>query len=92
MLTSRLTLLKRGHTRFYSAVVQPGQKKSILSMHDKFKRNVPITMVTCYDYTSAKLVDEVGLDAVLVGDSYKMVMSGEGTTVPATMEGKHARS
>lgn len=44
-------------------------------------------MVTCYDYTSAKLVDYADLDAVLVGDSYKMVVSGEQNTVPATLDG-----
>jgi 3-methyl-2-oxobutanoate hydroxymethyltransferase len=44
-------------------------------------------MVTCYDYTSAKLVDKANIDAVLVGDSYSMVVSGHNNTVPATLEG-----
>lgn len=49
-------------------------------------------MTTCYDYTSAVLIDKAGLDAVLVGDSYKMVVSGDDNTVPATMEGNRCCS
>ncbi len=45
-----------------------------------------IAMVTCYDYTSARIVDESHIDLVLVGDSAAMVMHGYDTTVPATVE------
>ena len=45
-----------------------------------------IAMVTAYDYTTAKLADEVGVPMVLVGDSLGMVVLGHDSTIPVTME------
>src|SRR5262249_25615811 len=45
----------------------------------------PITMVTAYDYPTARLVDAAGVDAILVGDTLGMVVLGHGSTVPVTM-------
>src|SRR6266705_3453290 len=45
-----------------------------------------IVMVTSYDYPTAKIVDEVGVDSILVGDSYGMVVLGYDTTVPVTVD------
>lgn len=45
-----------------------------------------ISMLTAYDYTMAKLVDEGGADVILVGDSAANVMAGHDTTVPITLE------
>jgi len=45
-----------------------------------------ISMVTCYDYWSAKIIDESDIDAVLVGDSAAMVMHGFETTINAEIE------
>ncbi len=45
-----------------------------------------ITQVTCYDYSSAKLVEEAGIDFILVGDSLGMTMLGYPNTLPVTME------
>ena len=50
------------------------------------KKNVPITMMTAYDYPSAKYVDEAGIDAILVGDSVNMVVLGQDSTVSLTMD------
>lgn len=45
-----------------------------------------IAMVTAYDFTMARLVDEAGVDMVLVGDSLGMVVQGQQTTIPVTLD------
>lgn len=45
-----------------------------------------IAMLTCYDYTSALIMDRAGVDAILVGDSASNVMLGEDTTLSITLE------
>ena len=45
-----------------------------------------ITMLTAYDYTTAKIIDECGVNAILIGDSLGMVMLGYENTLPVTME------
>jgi 3-methyl-2-oxobutanoate hydroxymethyltransferase len=45
-----------------------------------------ITMITCYDYPFAVMVEEAGIDIVLVGDSLGMTMLGYETTLPVTMD------
>ncbi|RAT95052.1 3-methyl-2-oxobutanoate hydroxymethyltransferase [Brevibacillus sp. Leaf182] len=56
------------------------------SIRKKKEMRTPITMVTAYDYPSAKLVDEAGADMILVGDSLGMVVLGYDSTIPVTME------
>lgn len=50
------------------------------------KSGEKIAMVTAYDYTMARLVDEAGVDMVLVGDSLGMVVQGLSTTIPVTLD------
>ncbi|UEG54493.1 3-methyl-2-oxobutanoate hydroxymethyltransferase [Mucilaginibacter daejeonensis] len=45
-----------------------------------------IAMLTAYDYTMAKIVDEAGMDVILVGDSASNVMAGHETTLPITLD------
>lgn len=45
-----------------------------------------ITMLTAYDFTMAKLLDDGGVDAILVGDSAGNVMAGYDTTLPVTIK------
>ncbi len=47
---------------------------------------VPIAMLTAYDYTSARILDEAGIDVLLVGDSASNVMAGHETTLPITLD------
>ena len=49
-------------------------------------KNEKITMLTAYDYTTAKLEDESGIDAILVGDSLGMVVLGYPNTLAVTVE------
>jgi len=48
--------------------------------------NVPIAMLTAYDFTSARLLDQAGVDVLLVGDSASNVMAGNETTLPMTLD------
>lgn len=50
------------------------------------KEKAPISVITCYDYWSAQIINETDIDAVLVGDSASAVMHGFESTVNATME------
>ncbi len=52
----------------------------------KKKRGEKIVMITAYDYPTARLVDEAGVDAILVGDSLGMVVLGYESTLPVTMD------
>lgn len=45
-----------------------------------------ITMLTAYDYTTARMLDEGGIDTILVGDSAANVMAGHTTTLPITLD------
>ena len=48
--------------------------------------NEKISMLTSYDFTLAKIVDNAGIDVILVGDSASNVMAGHETTVPITLD------
>ena len=64
------------------------------ALFDKMQQKMPITMVTCYDYPMAYLVEQAGVDIVLVGDSLGMTVLGYESTLPVTMEDmiRHAQA
>jgi 3-methyl-2-oxobutanoate hydroxymethyltransferase len=62
------------------------KKITITDLKEKKAGGRKITMLTAYDYPMARLVDEAGIDAVLVGDSLGMVALGYDSTVPVTMD------
>ncbi|MEH0157275.1 3-methyl-2-oxobutanoate hydroxymethyltransferase [Limibacter armeniacum] len=69
--------------------------KVTVQLFQKMKQHKEkISMLTAYDFTMAKLIDQAGIDAVLVGDSAANVMAGYDTTIPLTLEEimYHARS
>ena len=57
--------------------------KTVQEMKDA---GVPIAVLTAYDYTSARLYDQAGIDVLLVGDSASNVMAGNETTLPMTLD------
>ena len=61
-------------------------KKSVLTFRNAKQKNERLTMLTAYDYSTAKLIDASGIDSVLVGDSLGMVMLGYEDTLSVTME------
>lgn len=62
------------------------EKVTLPALFDKMARGRPITMITCYDYPMAHLVERAGVDMVLVGDSLGMTVLGYESTLPVTME------
>ena len=62
------------------------KKITIPDLYRKKHEGKKITMLTAYDYPVAKLVDEAGIDMILVGDSLGMVVLGYDSTVPVTMD------
>jgi 3-methyl-2-oxobutanoate hydroxymethyltransferase len=61
-------------------------KLTLTELAAKKERGERIVMVTAYDYPTARLADEAGVDLVLVGDSAAMAVLGHESTVPATMD------
>lgn len=59
---------------------------NILKLPERKRKHQKIVMVTCYDYTSARILAESDVDMLLVGDSAAMVMHGHHTTLPITIE------
>lgn len=58
---------------------------NILDFQEKKNRKEKISMITCYDHWSAKIIAETPIDCVLVGDSLAMVMHGHSSTLKATV-------
>lgn len=61
-------------------------KNTVLTFKEAKKNKDKLTMLTAYDYTTAKLFDESGINSILVGDSLGMVMLGYEDTLSVTME------
>jgi 3-methyl-2-oxobutanoate hydroxymethyltransferase len=61
-------------------------KITTTTIHDKKLRHEPITCLTAYDYATARLVDQAGIDMILVGDSLAQVVLGYDNTLPVTMD------
>lgn len=59
---------------------------TISTILNKKREGGKITMLTAYDYPFAKIVDEAGIDIILVGDSLGMVVQGLDNTLPVTMD------
>ena len=72
----------------------PRPKTTVLTLGEKRRRGEPIVMLTAYDYPMARIVDDAGVDAILVGDSLGMVVLGHPNTLSVTVDEMlhHARA
>ena len=61
-------------------------KNSIMTFREKKEKGEKIAMLTCYDYSTARLMDAAGIDGVLIGDSLGNTMLGYPDTLSVTME------
>lgn len=61
-------------------------KNTTVTLKEAKNKNQKITMLTAYDYSTAKLMDQAGVNAILVGDSLGMVILGYTDTISVTME------
>ena len=75
-------------TNFRTTSVSSGaiSKVTFNTLQDKKRAHRPMTALTAYDYATARLVDEAGIDLILVGDSLAMVVMGYDTTLPVTVD------
>jgi 3-methyl-2-oxobutanoate hydroxymethyltransferase len=65
---------------------EPRHKITTASLREQKLRHEPITCVTAYDYSAARLVDEAGVEMLLVGDSLAQTMLGYENTLSVTMD------
>jgi 3-methyl-2-oxobutanoate hydroxymethyltransferase len=65
---------------------EPRRKITTATLREKKLHQAPITCLTAYDYATARLVDEAGIDIVLVGDSLAMTMLGYENTLSVTVD------
>ena len=61
-------------------------KNTAVTFKESKLRNEKLTMLTAYDYSTAKIIDEAGINGILVGDSLGMVCLGHEYTLSVTME------
>ena len=65
---------------------EPRKKITLPYLFKKVADSEPITWLTCYDYPTAYLQEQAGIDMILVGDSLGMTMLGYDSTLPVTMD------
>jgi 3-methyl-2-oxobutanoate hydroxymethyltransferase len=65
---------------------EPRRKVTTSTIHEKKLHREPISCLTAYDYATARLVDEAGIDVILVGDSLAMTMLGYENTLSVTVD------
>ena len=68
------------------AKVDDNRKVTTHRLIEMKQRGEKISMLTAYDYSMAKLIDQAGMDVILVGDSASNVMAGNVTTLPMTLD------
>lgn len=73
----------------YGGVPRGATQRKTLTLHrirEMHAQGEPIAMLTCYDASFARVLDTAGVDCLLVGDSLGMVVQGQTSTLPVTLE------
>jgi 3-methyl-2-oxobutanoate hydroxymethyltransferase len=73
-------------TQTVPAAAATAKRVTTQTLQEMRAEGLPIAMLTAYDYTSARILDEAGIDVLLVGDSASNVMAGHETTLPITLD------
>lgn len=68
-----------------SKVMAPRTKNTIRTLHARKREKQKISMLTCYDFSTAQLMEEAEIDSILVGDTYGEVCLGHPTTLPVEL-------
>ncbi len=68
------------------SAVTPSKQITVPEFRSAKARGAKLAVVTAYDYVSARLCDEAGVDCILVGDSVGMVVQGHPTSLPVTLD------
>ncbi len=79
-------LVCEGMATYPGDAMRSQAKVTISTLRARKREGQKISMLTCYDFSTARLMEEAQLDSLLVGDTYAEVCLGHPTTLPATME------
>lgn len=74
------------HKSIYMSVHTAVKRVTTHVLHEMKLKGEKIAMLTAYDYSVARILDEAGIDVILVGDSASNVMAGYDTTLPITLD------
>jgi 3-methyl-2-oxobutanoate hydroxymethyltransferase len=66
--------------------IKPAKRVTVHTLEEMKRRGEKISMLTAYDYSLAKIIDDANIDVILVGDSASNVMAGHETTLPITLD------
>ena len=86
MDNNRKKLREQGAAEHKKVIKNMNKKFTVKSFQKAKDEKRPISMLTAYDYSMAKILDSAGADALLVGDSLGMVVQGHDSTISVTME------
>ena len=81
-----MSRLNKIHVIMSVAKLDDNRKVTTHRLIEMKQRGEKISMLTAYDYSMAKLIDQAGMDIILVGDSASNVMAGNVTTLPITLD------
>tara|TARA_R110002050_G_scaffold286088_1_gene436154 strand:+ start:110964 stop:111797 length:834 start_codon:yes stop_codon:yes gene_type:complete len=73
-------------TQLYKSVSGHSKKKTTHVLHEMKRKGEKIAMLTAYDFSMARILDDADIDLILVGDSASNVMAGHETTLPITLD------